>query len=149
MVRQRGARANRGRPVGRGRVLAFGALTLAVLALAGYYLWPVVKPLGAGSPGAVTVQLSMNGFDPPRIVPKVGEPITLRLVNKDTPFHTDGGGWHQLGIDEFSIDLMVPPEKTREFTFTPTRSGNFEMYCDTCCGGRESPTMQGRLIVAS
>ena len=149
MQGQRGNRANKGRPVGRGRLLAFGALSLAVVAVAAYFLWPAFRPIGSGSPGAVIVLLSMDGFYPQHIEAKVGEPITLRLVNRDTQFHTDGGGWHQLAIDEFSKDWQVPPETTREVTFTPTKSGTFEMYCDVCCGGRESPSMQGSLVVVS
>ena len=95
----------------------------------------------------MTVQLSMGGFNPSRIEARAGEPLTLRLVNRDNRFHTDGGGWHQFAIDELDVDVKVPPLKTQEFTFTPGESGTFEFYCDVCCGGRENPYMQGTLTV--
>jgi heme/copper-type cytochrome/quinol oxidase subunit 2 len=35
-------------------------------------------------------------------------------------------------------------------TFTaPARPGEYEIVCDTCCGGRENPTMRGTIIVES
>jgi heme/copper-type cytochrome/quinol oxidase subunit 2 len=91
----------------------------------------------------------MGGFNPSRIEARVGEPITLRLVNKDNRFHTDGGGWHQLAIDELGVDVRVPPLKTKEFTFTPNEARTYEFYCDVCCGGRQNPYMRGTLIVRS
>ncbi|MBI4311014.1 MAG: cupredoxin domain-containing protein, partial [Chloroflexi bacterium] len=95
------------------------------------------------SPGALTIEFSMSGFSPSRLVARAGEPVTLRLVNKDSKFHTDGGGWHQFAIDDLGIDVKLPPSKTQDFTFTAAKSGNFEFYCDVCCGGRENPSMQG------
>ncbi len=129
------------------RIIAFGIVALAVLAAAAYFLWPVVKPSGPVTPGAVTVQLSMGGFNPSRIEAREGKPLILHLVNKDNRFHTDGGGWHQFAIDELGVDVRVPPLKAQEFTFTPTESGTFEFYCDVCCGGRQNPYMVGALIV--
>ena len=124
----------------------FGAIVLVVLALAAYLLWPAVRPSG-GAPGAVTVQLSMGGFSPSRLEGRAGEPLTLRLVNRDNRFHTDGGGWHQFAIDELGVNVQVPPLATQEFTFTPSRGGTFQFYCDVCCGGRENPSMVGTLVV--
>ncbi|MBI4200261.1 MAG: cupredoxin domain-containing protein [Chloroflexi bacterium] len=132
------------------RAATFGLTVLVVLGTAAYFLWPALKPLEEGNPGAVTVQLSMAGFAPFRIEAKTGEPLTLRFVNRDTQFHTDGGGWHQFAIDELdSLDVKVPPQTTKEFTFTPGKAGEFEFYCDVCCGGRENPAMVGTLAVRS
>ncbi|MBI2166008.1 MAG: cupredoxin domain-containing protein [Chloroflexi bacterium] len=132
---------------GRIRLLAFGTIALVVLGLAAYFLWPAMRPTGGGSPGAVTVQLSMGGFDPNHIEGRAGEPLTLRLVNKDTPLHTDGGGWHQLAFENLRIDVNVPPETTQEFTFTPATKGSYRFYCSVCCGGKENPYMWGTLEV--
>lgn len=137
-------------PQGRtapGRIIALGAITVAILVIAGYLLWPVVRPDRPAAAGAVTVQLSMGGFSHSRIEARAGKPITLRLVNKDNRFHSDGGGWHQFAIDELEVNVKVAPLKTREFTFTPARSGSFQFYCDVCCGGRQNPAMVGTLTV--
>ncbi|MBI4300168.1 MAG: cupredoxin domain-containing protein [Chloroflexi bacterium] len=134
---------------GSKRLVAFGALALVVLALAGYFLWPVLKPKASAGPGTVVVQMSMSGFDPNRIEARAGQPITVRLVNMDSQFHTDGGGWHQFASDGLAVDVKVPPLKTQEFTFTPDKSGEFEVYCDVCCGGRENPYMVATIVVKS
>lgn len=91
----------------------------------------------------------MGGFSPSRIQAKAGDPITLRFVNEDSQFHTDGGGWHQFAIDDLGVNVKVPPSKTQEFTFTPTTDGTFEFYCDVCCGGKENPSMVGTLTVTT
>ena len=130
-------------------IVAFGAIAAAVLGLAGYFLWPAVRPTGPVAPGVVVVQMTMEGFSPPRIEARAGQPITLRLVNKDSPFHTDGGGWHQFAIDELRLDVNVPPETNMEYTFTPGLSGDYQFYCSVCCGGKENPYMLGTLAVVA
>ncbi len=135
-------------PGGKGAIF-FGIIAIAVLTAAGYFLLPVLRAGEPGTPGAITIQTSMGGFSVSKIETKVGEPITLRLVNMDDRFHTDGGGWHQFAIDELRVDFKVPPEKTQEFTFTPTKAGTFQFYCDVCCGGRENPYMVGTVVVIS
>lgn len=145
-ARQRLKMGARG-PSGLKRLLVFGAVAVAVLSAVAYFLWPAVKPAGPATPGVITVQPSMGGFSPSYIAARVGEPITVRLVNKDDQFHTDGGGWHQFAIDRLGVDVKVPPSTTKEFTFTPTESGTFGFYCSVCCGGKENPYMWGTLEV--
>jgi heme/copper-type cytochrome/quinol oxidase subunit 2 len=29
----------------------------------------------------------------------------------------------------------------------PDRPGTYVMYCDTCCGGKESPSMRGTIVI--
>jgi hypothetical protein len=36
------------------------------------------------------------------------------------------------------------------FEFTaPANAGTFTWYCDICCGGKENPSMQGKLTVTA
>lgn len=130
-------------------LIVFGGVVLVVLGVGAYLLWPALKPVGGGAPGAVTIQPSMAGFSPARIEARVGQPVTIRLVNKDDKYHTDGGGWHQFAIDELGLDVKVSPSSTKEFTFTPTQTGIFGFYCSVCCGGKENPYMWGTLVVGS
>ncbi|MBI2872558.1 MAG: cupredoxin domain-containing protein [Chloroflexi bacterium] len=143
---RRGAGGARSSPGLKG-LAVFGAVVVVVLGAAAFFLWPAVKPAGGGTPGAITIQPTMAGFFPSQIEGRAGEPLTIRLVNKDTQFHTDGGGWHQFAIDELRVDEKIPPETTQEVTFTPGVAGTYQFYCDVCCGGRESPSMQGTLVV--
>ena len=129
------------------RLALFAAISLAVLTVAAYFLWPAVRPGEPGTPGVGTVVLTMEGFIPNHIEGRAGEPLTLRLVNNDTKFHTDGGGWHQLAFEALRIDVNVPPETTQEFNFTPASPGTYRFYCSVCCGGKENPSMWGTLEV--
>ncbi len=75
--------------------------------------------------------------------------LTITLHSLDTPYHTDGGGKHQLAIDEFGVNIVAQPKGTSQATFTPTKAGTYQFYCDICCGGKANPSMQGELVVTA
>ena len=134
------------------RPWAFGAVVLAVLGTAFWLLKPEffpTEPALAGDEEAnvILVQADMAGIYPKEIRVKAGEPVTVRLRSLDNRFHRDGGGKHQFAIDELGVDIIAQPLSTAEATFTPTEPGEYEYYCDICCGGRANPTMVGKLIV--
>jgi len=118
---------------------------------AGWLVAPAFWDGGSGPTGANVVEIkgTMGGFSTEVIRAKAGRPLTVRLTSVDTRFHTDGGGKHQFAIDALGVNIIAPPEGTREVTFTPPAPGVYEYYCDVCCGGRANPTMQGKLIVES
>jgi len=132
----------------RNRTMAFGSIAFLVLGLTGVFLWRAFAPI-ASLAADVRVQTTMEGFMPPVIRAKVGKPLTIQLINRDTQFHTDGGGWHQFAIDELGVNAKVGPESTELVTLTPTRAGTYEFYCDVCCGGKENPSMRGKLEVSA
>lgn len=142
--RRRRARAARS----RNRAIAFGIIAFMVVGLAGVLLWRAFTPVPTAA-ADVRIQTTMEGFIPQVVRARVGRPITIQLINRDTRFHTDGGGWHQFAIDELGVNAKVGPESTQLVTFTPTREGAYEFYCDVCCGGKESPSMRGRLEVSA
>ncbi len=132
----------------RNRTIAFGIIAFMVVGLTGILLWRAFAPVPTAA-ADIRIQTTMEGFTPPVIRATVGKPITIQLVNRDTRFHTDGGGWHQFAIDELSVNAKVGPESTELVTLTPTRAGIYEFYCDVCCGGKASPSMRGRLEVSA
>ena len=138
-------------PAARKHVMAFAGVILVVLFAAGYFLWPAVRSSALFAPAGTDIEIavSMAGFSPSRIATRAGEPVTIRLVNKDNRYHKDGGGWHQFAIDELGVDIRVPPLETRTFTFTPEETGLFDFYCEVCCGGRANPYMHGALTVTA
>lgn len=93
------------------------------------------------------IEVSMAGFTPSTIEAKAGEEITLQLINPDNSAHSDGGGWHQFASDELDFDYKLSPESSKTIKIKVNESGEYEFYCDICCGGRENPTMQGKLII--
>ncbi len=142
--RRRRTRAARSRK----RAILFGMVASIVVGLAGFLLWRAFGPVPAVA-ADVRIQTTMGGFDPPVIRARMGQPIRILLVNRDTRFHTDGGGWHQFAIDELGVNAKVGPESTQLVTLTPTKAGTYEFYCDVCCGGKESPSMRGKVEVSA
>jgi len=131
------------------RSLIFGAVVIAVLSLAGYYLKNAFfrPPPPAMAGNVIEVKADMSGFDKKEIDVKVGEPVTIRLTSMDNSGHTDGGGKHQLAVDELNLNIIAQPLKSNYVTFTPDKPGEYTFYCDICCGGKANPTMSGTLIV--
>jgi heme/copper-type cytochrome/quinol oxidase subunit 2 len=122
---------------------------IAVLGLAGYYLKNAFfrPPPPAMAGNVIDVKADMSGFDKKEIQVKVGEPVTIRLTSMDNSGHTDGGGKHQLAVDELNLNIIAQPLKSNYVTFTPEKPGEYTFYCDICCGGKANPTMSGTLIV--
>jgi len=135
------------------RTLRFAAFVVIALAVGSVALGLVVSRLqgpGATDTTAVQVHASMGGFDPPSLTIKAGQVMKVELSSMDTSMHSDGGGRHQFAIDELGIDWQVGPLSSQVFTFTaPAAAGTYDWYCDICCGGKENPSMQGKLTVTA
>lgn len=131
------------------RKTIFTVLVVGVLGLAGYFLVSAFfrPPPPAMAGNVIDIASDMNGFDMTEIRIKVGQPVTIRLTSLDNQYHTDGGGKHQWAVDELGLNVIVQPEGSDYVTFTPDKPGTYTFYCDICCGGRASPTMNGTLIV--
>jgi len=127
----------------------FTALIVGVLGLAGFLLvtafYRPAPPAMAGN--VIDIKADMGGFDQNEVHVKIGESVTIRLTSMDNANHTDGGGKHQLAVDELGLNIIAQPESSNFITFTPDKPGTFVFYCDICCGGRANPTMNGTLIV--
>jgi plastocyanin len=139
----------------RGRRLrAVAFLTIAVIVLAGGVYLATSDLLGQRDQttvaGAITMRSSMAGFDPNVITAKAGETITIDWWNTDNAMHLDGGGMHSFISPALGLDERLPAESRRTLSFTaPTSPGEYDFYCDTCCGGKESPTMHGTIVVTA
>ena len=124
-----------------------------VLLVGGVAIGLVVTRLqgpGATDAAAVQVHASMGGFDPPALTVKAGQKVKVELSSMDTSMHSDGGGWHQFAIDDLGINWKVGPLSSQVFEFTaPATAGTYDWYCDICCGGKENPSMQGKLTVTA
>jgi hypothetical protein len=129
------------RPIRSGLYLALaGIVVLAV----GLLLWPRNGNMG---PADQTLQVTMGGFSATVVTARAGQPLRLRLVNPDSAFHSDGGGWHQLAIPALGMDARVAPRSEQVIEIPAATPGEYPFYCDVCCGGKENPSMQGQLRV--
>ena len=139
---------------GRIRTAAFGVVAVAVLG-AGVYLaaGDLFGQRGAASTAdAIPVRLSMAGFTPGVIRVPAGRTVAIELWTTDAAPHLHNGV-HTMISDELGIYEELPAagatgesRRVVEIT-TPTTPGTYDIYCDTCCGGKASPTMHGKLAV--
>lgn len=135
------------------RKAAFGLIVVGVLATGAYLAFgDFLGQRGATtSADAISVQSSMAGFGPDIHV-KTGQAVTLDWWTNDAAMHLDGGVHtmisHELGLHE-ELPAAGPSGESRKLiAFTaPTKPGEYDIYCDTCCGGKASPTMHGKIVV--
>ncbi len=96
---------------------------------------------------AIPTRISMEGFDPKVITAKPGQTITLDWWNTDGAMHLEGGV-HTMVSDKLGIRLELPAESRKTVTITaPMSQGDYDFWCDSCCGGKDNPQMHATLKV--
>lgn len=125
----------------------FAVLVVTVVIVAGGMLLQSNQKNVPIDASATPVHVSMSGFDPSTITVKAGTPLKIDLINMDNQYHTDGGGWHNFAMDDFSMNVSVEPLGQKVITVPTATPGTYGWYCSVCCGGRESPSMNGRVVV--
>ena len=129
------------------RPLLFGAIVVAVLGIGGWLAFGSMLTRPAVAAGTISVQSSMAGFSPSEIRVRAGETVTLDWWTDDAAPHL-AGGVHTLISPELGLYEELPAEGRRSVAFqAPTAPGTYDLYCATCCGGRDSPTMHGAIVV--
>jgi len=129
------------------RIAIFAILAVAVVGGATYALWPKELATSDAAPVDVQLRIDMGGFTPPTISAPANRLVRVRIVNPDNSHHSDGGGIHGFTIVALGVDAKVQPETTQVVTIPPSAAGDYAFYCDTCCGGKENPSMQGVLKI--
>jgi plastocyanin len=131
------------------RGLAFLAIVVGVLGVGSVLAFGDFfnRPSDPATAGVIDVQSSMAGFNPSEIRVKAGERVTLRWWTQDASAHLQGGV-HTMVAPELGLDQALPAESTRLVDWTvPNKPGTYDVYCDSCCGGKASPTMHGKIVV--
>ena len=129
------------------RVAIFVVLALAVAGGAAYALWPNELATTDPDPVDVTLRVDMGGFTPPNLIAPANRPVRVRIINPDSSHHSDGGGVHGFTIVALGVNALIQPESTSVITVPAAAPGEYAFYCDTCCGGKENPAMQGVLKI--
>ena len=135
---------------------AFGLVVAAILAVGGYLAFgDLAGQRGAAMTAeAIPVRLSMAGFTPSEVKVPAGQTVSLELWTTDAAPHLHNGV-HTMISDELGIYKELPAagptgESRKVVTITtPTEPGTYDIYCDTCCGGKASPSMHGTLSVTA
>jgi hypothetical protein len=129
-------------------MVALGLVVVAVLG-AGVVLGfgDFIGRPDAATAKALPVRLSMAGFEPMIIDAIAGQPLSLELWTTDAAPHLEGGV-HTMISDQLGFREELPAESRRTVTLTmPSAPGDYDIYCDTCCGGKQSPTMHATIRV--
>jgi plastocyanin len=132
---------------------AFVLIVAGVLAVGGYLAFgDFLGQRGATTiADAISVQSSMAGFGP-AIHVKAGQAVKLDWWTNDAAQHLESGV-HTMISDELGLHEELPAagpsgESRKLVAFTaPMKTGEYDIYCDSCCGGKASPTMHGKIIV--
>jgi plastocyanin len=131
----------------------FGVIATAVLLIGAYLAFgDFLGQRGATTAGAIGVQASMAGFTPAEIRVNAGDAVTLDFWTQDSSPHLERGV-HTMISDELGIRAELPgadavSESRVAVSFTvPMTPGRYDIYCDTCCGGKDNPTMHGTIVV--
>lgn len=105
------------------------------------------RPDATSAGQIVPVRMSMAGFEPSIVEAVAGEELTVELWTTDSAPHLSGGV-HTLISDELGFYEELAADSRRTITLQmPEASGDYDIYCDTCCGGKQSPSMHGTLRV--
>lgn len=129
------------------RVLGFGAVVVAVLAVGGFLAFGDFFGRPAAEAGTIDVQSSMAGFTPSVIKVKAGTTASISWWTDDAAVHLDGGV-HTMIAPELGLNEVLGAESRRVVSWqVPDMPGTYDVYCDTCCGGKGSPTMHGTIVI--
>lgn len=142
-ARTRHERDTRLRQIGFGGIVAVVLVVGGVLAFGDFF----DRPSGGATAGTIDVQSSMAGFNPSEIRVKAGESVTLKWWTDDAAPHLQGGV-HTMVSPDLGLREELPAESSRLVTWSvPDKPGTYDVWCETCCGGKDSPTMHGTIVV--
>ena len=135
-------------PVERLRPLLFAGIVVGVLATGAYLAFGDFLNRGGGATaGAIDVQSSMAGFTPSEIKVKAGTTVTLDWWTQDAAVHLQGGV-HTMIAPELGLREELPAESRKAVVWqVPDKPGTYDVYCDSCCGGKEAPQMHGTIVI--
>lgn len=130
------------------RKLAFGGIVAALFGIGGILAFGDLfnRPSGTAA-GVIDVQSSMAGFTPGEIKVTAGETVTLNWWTKDAAVHLKDGV-HTMVSPDLGLNEQLPAESTKLVAWTvPNRPGTYDVWCETCCGGKDAPQMHGKITI--
>lgn len=93
---------------------------------------------GKAQTAELTIKLEAMRFDQSEVQVKAGQPLTLRIINKD-------GYAHAFDIDEFDIHTPLAANEAMDIVFIPDKPGSYTFYCGS--PGHQAAGMVGTLVV--
>jgi plastocyanin len=144
--RRRAARHPQG-AFDRARPFVFGLIVVGVLAAGAVLAFGDFLNRPTAAAGTIDVQSSMAGFTPSEIRVKAGTIATLDWWTQDAAVHLENGV-HTMIAPELGLNEALPAEGRRLVVWqVPDKPGEYDVYCDSCCGGFDSPDMHGKIVI--
>lgn len=129
------------------RMLGFAGVVVAVLAIGGFLAFGDFFDRPTAAVGTIDVQSSMAGFTPSVITVKAGTIASISWWTDDAAMHLQGGV-HTMIAPELGLHEELGAESRRMVSWqVPDMPGTYDVYCDSCCGGKGSPTMHGTIVI--
>ena len=129
------------------RPLLFAGVVVAVLGAGVYFAFGNFLTRPAAAAGTISVQSSMAGFTPSEIRVTAGATVTFDWWTEDAAMHLQGGV-HTMIAPDLGLREELPAESRRAVSWSvPNKPGTYDVWCESCCGGKDSPTMHGRIVV--
>jgi len=131
------------------RLVGFVGVIVAVLAVGGYLAFGNFFNRPTAAVGTIDVQSSMAGFTPSVITVTAGTTATFNWWTDDAAMHMQGGV-HTMISPELGLNQALPAQSRRMFTWqVPDKPGTYDVWCDSCCGGKAAPQMHGKIVIVS
>lgn len=129
------------------RKVAFGGVVLGVLGIGAFLAFGDFLSRPSAATGDINIQSSMAGFTPSVITVKAGATVTLDWWTQDAAIHLQNGV-HTMVSPELGLNEALPAESSRTVTWAvPNKPGTYDVWCESCCGGKDSPTMHGKIVI--
>jgi plastocyanin len=126
---------------------AFGAIVAVVLLAGLWFAFGNFLTRPAAAAGTISVQSSMAGFTPSEIRVKAGSTVTLDWWTEDAAMHLENGV-HTMVSPDLGLREELPAESRRAVAWTvPNKPGTYDVWCESCCGGKDNPVMHGKIVV--
>ena len=107
------------------RIVFTAVIVLIICAVAGILVWRTSSNNAAAAANAPVITITANdtAFDLGTIKVKVGQPVTIRLVNNDEMDH-------QFAVPDLDVySDQIGPRSTTDVTFTPQQIGDYQFIC--------------------
>ena len=76
-----------------------------------------------------------------------GEGPTFDWWTQDAAVHLQDGV-HTMVSPDLGLNERLPAESRRLVAWAvPDRPGTYDVWCETCCGGKDSPSMHGKIVI--
>jgi plastocyanin len=129
------------------RPYLFGLIVVGVLGLGAVLAFGDFFGRPASAAGTIDVQSSMAGFTPAVIRVKAGATATLDWWTQDAAVHLTGGV-HTMISPDLGLREELRAESRRTVTWqVPNKPGTYDVWCESCCGGKDAPQMHGKIVV--